>query len=102
MCRYEDELSRTEQGSIILSCCGNSIRLQFGNIVAVQSYEALLDFFDNVTECYKSVRHQEESDIRDIYFNTRLDCLVLNFSPREIAELFTLLQRAIIEYEINV
>lgn len=102
MCRYNEILSKSNKGKVCISKCSRCVGIDFGNIVLMHNYEALLEFFDSVQDCYLCVGCKADRDIRDLCFATKIPNMFLQFSENEIGELYHLLQSAILKYELNV
>lgn len=102
MCNYFEVLSTSEHGEISISDCKNCFKVQFGNLMIMQNYDAYLGFLDNVQHCNSVVYKEVENTTRDICFSTKLPHMHIQFSAKEIGELCELLENAMINYEINV
>lgn len=102
MCNCYQILSKSTNGNVSISECENCIRISYGNVVIMQTYETFLGFFEGIEDCYVNNYDYECDETRDIVFGTRLPNMFLQFSAKEINELYHMLQSAVIKYEINI
>lgn len=99
---FNTHLCTTNNGQVSLSNCGRCYRINFNNIMIFQGYEEYLGFFKKVEDCHYAVKDDTDISTRDIVFGTCSTFMILCFSVQEIAELYYLLQSALIEANIYV
>lgn len=99
---FSHSLCKTNNGEVFLSDCGRCFKVIFNNIVLIHGYESYLQYFKNVENCHYSIKDDSDQETRDIVFSTMSNCMILCFSVTEIAELYYLLQSALIEAKIYV
>ena len=92
----------TNTGEVFLSECGQCFIVIFNNIVLKLLVNVLLLYFKNIENCHYSIKGDSDQETRDIVFSTFSNCMILCFSVTEIAELYYLLQSALIEAKIYV
>lgn len=104
MCKkcFRQSLYKTNHGEVFISQCGNNYKLVYNNLVLIHGYESYMQFFKNVENCHYTVKDEEDKVTRDIVFSTCSSCMIFCFSVTEIAELYYLLQSALIEAKIYV
>lgn len=101
-CCFNTSLCKTNHGEVSLSSCGSQWRLMFNNIVMIHRYESYLKLFKEIEDCHYHTKNDVNKNVRNIVFSTCKCSVVLCFSPEEIAELYYLLQSAMIEANIYV
>ena len=99
---FNYSLCKTNNGEVLLSACGRNYKMVFNNIILIHGYESYITFFKNVENCHYSVKEESDKDKRDIVFATLSSSMVFCFSVSEIAELYYLMQSALIEAKIYV
>ena len=99
---FNQSLCKTNSGEVFLSNCGQCFKVIFNNIVLIHGYESYLTYFKNIENCHYSIKGDSDQETRDIVFSTFSNCMILCFSVTEIAELYYLLQSALIEAKIYV
>lgn len=99
---FSQSLYKTNNGEVFISACGNKYKVVYNNIILIHKYESYLDFFKNIEECHFATKGDADKTSRNIVFSTCSTCMILCFSPTEIAELHYLLQSALIEAKIYV
>ena len=99
---FNHSLCKTNNGEVFISECGRNYKVVFNNIMMIHGYESYVAFFKNVENCHYTVKGESNKERRDIVFSTVSSCMVFCFSIKEIAELYYLMQSALIEAKIYV
>jgi len=99
---FRTSLCKTNHGEVCLSHCGRRFKITFQNLIIVHDYNSYITFFNSIEECQYAVKESNADDERNIHFCTPFSNIAYRFSTIEIAELYYLLQSALIEVKIYV
>lgn len=99
MC-FREILCQTNDGDIALSCCGNHYKVSFFHLVMVYDKKDLFGLYRSLHQCQKEVTTYKNKDLKTIIFSTPLNSMRLRFSPRDIEQLYYLIETACLEAKI--
>ncbi|GEM_PF-493906 len=93
---FRQSLCKTNNGEVSISNCGQTFKVEYNNVIVIHPQSSFFSFYESVRDCEINLRQREDRNTRDVLFSTFSSCMILSFSPREIQELFYLLESSIL------